>query len=142
FPTISLTGLLGLASDALGGLFSGGAFSWTAGAGKARVRVTEAQRDAALAIYERAIQTGFREVSDALADRGTLGERLRSAQAQVAATSEAARLVDARYREGIDPYLTTLDAQRSFYAAQRAQVLVQLAELRNVATLYQVLGGT
>ena len=153
FPTISLTGLLGLASGALGGLFSGGAFSWTAGAdarysifnagaGKARVRVTEAQRDAALAIYERAIQTGFREVSDALADRGTLGERLRSAQAQVAATSEAARLVDARYREGIDPYLTTLDAQRSFYAAQRAQVLVQLAELRNVATLYQVLGGT
>ena len=153
FPTISLTGLLGLASDALGGLFSGGAFSWTAGAdarysifnagaGKARVRVTEAQRDAALAIYERAIQTGFREVSDALADRGTLGDRLRSAQAQVAATSEAARLVDARYREGIDPYLTTLDAQRSFYAAQRAQVLVQLAELQNVATLYQVLGGT
>ena len=153
FPTISLTGLLGLASDALGGLFSGGAFSWTAGAdarysifnagaGKARVRVTEAQRDAALAIYERAIQTGFREVSDALADRGTLGDRLRSAQAQVAATSEAARLVDARYREGIDPYLTTLDAQRSFYAAQRAQVLVQLADLQNVATLYQVLGGT
>lgn len=153
FPTISLTGLLGLASDALGGLFSRGAFSWTAGAdarysifnagaGKARVRVTEAQRDAALAIYERAIQTGFREVSDALADRGTLGDRLRSAQAQVAATSEAARLVDARYREGIDPYLTTLDAQRSFYAAQRAQVLVQLAELQNVATLYQVLGGT
>jgi multidrug efflux system outer membrane protein len=153
FPTISLTGLLGLASDALGGLFSGGAFSWTAGAdarysifnagaGKARVRVTEAQRDAALAIYERAIQTGFREVSDALADRGTLGDRLRSAQAQVAATSEAARLVDARYREGIDPYLTTLDAQRSFYAAQRAQVLVQLAQLQNVATLYQVLGGT
>ena len=153
FPTISLTGLLGLASDALGGLFSGGAFSWTAGAdarysifnagaGKARVRVTEAQRDAALAIYERAIQTGFREVSDALADRGTLGDRLRSAQAQVAATSEAARLVDDRYREGIDPYLTTLDAQRSFYAAQRAQVLVQLADLQNVATLYQVLGGT
>ena len=153
FPTISLTGLLGLASDALGGLFSGVAFSWTAGAdarysifnagaGKARVRVTEAQRDAALAIYERAIQTGFREVSDALADRGSLGDRLRSAQAQVAATSEAARLVDARYREGIDPYLTTLDAQRSFYAAQRAQVLVQLAELQNVATLYQVLGGT
>ena len=152
FPTISLTGLLGLASDALGGLFSGRAFSWTAGAdarysifnagaGKARVRVTEAQRDAALAVYERAIQTGFREVSDALADRGTLGDRLRSAQAQVAATSEAARLVDARYREGIDPYLTTLDAQRSFYAAQRAQVLVQLAELQNVATLYQVLGG-
>jgi multidrug efflux system outer membrane protein len=152
FPTISLTGLLGLASDALGGLFSGG-FTWSAGAdarysifnagaGRARVRVTEAQRDAALAAYEKAIQTGFREVADALAERGAIGERLRSAEAQVAATSEAARLVDARYREGIDPYLATLDAQRSFYAAQRAQVLVQLAEMQNVATLYQTIGGT
>jgi multidrug efflux system outer membrane protein len=153
FPTISLTGLLGLASDALTGLFSGGAFSWSAGAdtgysifnagaSRARVELTQAQRDAALAIYERAIQTGFREVADALANRGTLGERLRSARAQVDATAEAARLVDARYREGIDPYLTTLDAQRSLYSAQRAQVLVQLAELQNVATLYQVLGGS
>jgi multidrug efflux system outer membrane protein len=152
FPSISLTGLLGLASDALGGLFSGG-FTWSAGAdarysifdagaGRARVRVTEAQRDAALAIYERSIQSAFREVADALADRGTIGERVRSAEAQVAATSEAARLVDARYREGIDPYLATLDAQRSFYAAQRAQVLVQLAEVQNVATLYQTLGGS
>ena len=152
FPSISLTGLLGLASDALGGLFSNG-FAWSAGAdarysifdagaGRARVRVTEAQRDAALAIYERSIQSAFREVADALADRGTIGERLRSAAAQVAATSEAARLVDARYREGIDPYLATLDAQRSSYAAQRAQVLVQLAEMQNVATLYQTLGGS
>jgi len=71
-----------------------------------------------------------------------LGERLRSAGAQVAATAEAARLVEARYREGIDPYLSSLDAQRSFYAAQRAQVLVELAELQNAATLYQVLGGS
>ncbi len=152
FPAISLTGLLGFASDALGGLFSGG-FSWSggadvrysifnAGAGRARVRVTEAQREAALAIYERTIQAGFREVADALADRGTIDERLRSAEARVAATSEAARLVDARYREGIDPYLTTLDAQRSFYDAQRRQVLVQLTALQNVATLYQVLGGS
>ncbi len=153
FPTISLTGLLGLASNALGGLFSGGSLAWSAGAdarysifnagaGRARVRLTEAQRDAAIGLYEKAIQTGFREVADALADRGTIGERLRSAEAQVDATSETARLVDARYREGIDPYLTTLDAQRSFYAAQRTQVLVQLAALRNVAALYQVLGGS
>lgn len=152
FPSISLTGLLGLASDALGGLFSGG-FLWSAGAdarysifdagaGRARVRLTEAQREAALANYEKTIQVGFREVADALADRGTIEERLRSAEAQVAATSEAARLVDARYREGIDPYLNTLDAQRSLYAAQRSQVLVQLAALQNVSVLYQVLGGT
>ena len=128
------------------------AFSWSAGAdarysifnggaGRGRVRLSEAQRDAALATYEKSIQTAFREVADALADRGTLGEQLRSASQQVRDTAETATLVDARYREGIDPYLSSLDAQRSFYAAQRAQVAVELAKLQNVATLYQVLGG-
>ena len=63
----------------------------------------------------RAIQTAFREVADALADRGTIGEQLRAATANVAATTETLTLVTARYRGGIDPYLTTLDAQRSQY---------------------------
>jgi multidrug efflux system outer membrane protein len=152
FPTISLTGLVGLASTALTGLFSGGAFGWSAGAdasysifnggaGRARVALTEAQRNAALASYEKAIQTAFREVADALADRGTIGERLRSSSANVAATAETLRLVDARYRGGIDTYLTTLDAQRSYYSAQRAQVAVQLAEANNATSLYRALGA-
>jgi multidrug efflux system outer membrane protein len=90
FPRISLTGLLGLASDTLGALFTGGAFPTTLGADaaytifdaggrRANVAVNEAQRDAALAAYERAIQTAFREVADALAVQGTIGEQLRAA---------------------------------------------------------------
>lgn len=152
FPTISLTGLLGAASTALTGLFSAGAFSLTAGAGlnfpifnagagRARVALTQAQRDAALASYEKAIQTAFREVADALADRGTVAERLRSAHASASATAETLRLVDARYRGGIDPYLTTLDAQRSYYAAERAQVAVQLSATQSVVSLYRALGA-
>lgn len=152
FPTISLTGLLGLASSTLTGLFSGGAFAWSAGAnttypifrggaGRARVAQTEARRNAALAGYEKAIQTAFREVADALADRGTMDEQLRAADANVAATAETLRLVDARYRGGIDPYLTTLDAQRSLYAAQRNQVAVTFAEARNAVALYRALGA-
>ena len=89
----------------------------------------------------RRSKPAFREVSDALADRGTLGEQLRSAGRQVSDTGENARLIDARYREGIDPYLASLDAQRSFYSAQRSEVAVKLNDLRNIATLYQVLGG-
>jgi multidrug efflux system outer membrane protein len=152
FPTISLTGLVGLASSALTGLFSGGAFAWSAGAdvgysifnggaGRARVAQSQAERDAALAAYEKAIQTAFREVADALADRGTIGERLRAGGANVAATAETLRLVDARYRGGIDTYLTTLDAQRSYYTAQRAQVAVELAEATNAISLYRALGA-
>ena len=152
FPTISLTGLLGFASSSLASLFTGGAFAWSAGAGatypifragagRAKIAQTEAQRNAALASYEKAIQTAFREVADALADRGTIDEQLRAAQANVAATAETLRLVTARYRGGIDPYLTTLDAQRSLYAAQRSRVAVALAEANNAVALYRALGA-
>ena len=152
FPTISLTGLLGLASSALTSLFSAGAFSWSAGAdasyaifragaGRARVAQTEAQRNAALASYEKAIQTAFREVADALADRGTMAEQLRSARANAAASADALMLVTARYRGGIDPYLTTLDAQRSLYSAERTRVAVELAEALNAVALYRALGA-
>ena len=152
FPAISLTGLLGLASSTLAGLFSGGAFAWSAGAGatypifragagRARVALTEAQRNAALASYEKTIQIAFREVADALAERGTIGEQLRAAQANVAATAETLTLVTARYRGGIDPYLTTLDAQRSLYLAQRTRVAVELAEALNAVALYRALGA-
>jgi outer membrane protein, multidrug efflux system len=152
FPAISLTGLLGLASSALTGIFRGGAFNWSAsanvaypifraGAGRARVAQTQAQRDAALASYEKAIQTAFREVSDALADRGTIADRLNASEANVAASAENLNLVTARYRGGIDPYLTTLVAQRSLYTAQRSRVAVELAEGLNVVGLYRSLGA-
>jgi multidrug efflux system outer membrane protein len=152
FPVISLTGLLGLASSTLTGLFSGGSFAWSAGAnatypifragaGKARVAQTEARRNAALASYEKAIQAAFREVADALADRGTMAEQLRASGANVAAAAETLRLVNARYRGGIDPYLTTLDAQRSLYSAQRGRVAVARSQANNAVALYRALGA-
>jgi multidrug efflux system outer membrane protein len=152
FPRISLTGLLGFASTALGGLFSGGAFNWSAsadasysifraGAGRATVALREAERNAAIASYERAIQTGFREVADALADKGTLGERVAANRRNVAAANDTLRLVFARYREGIDPYFNTLDAQRNAYTAQRNLVAVQLQQAQNGVALYRALGG-
>jgi multidrug efflux system outer membrane protein len=152
FPTISLTGLLGFASTALGSLFSGGAFTWSvgtnatypifrAGAGRANVALTEAQRNAALASYELAIQTAFSEVANALAERGTIDEQLRASGANVAAAAESLRLEDARYRAGIDPYLSLLIAQRLLYTAQQAQVVIALAEGSNAVALYTALGA-
>jgi len=152
FPTISLTGLLGLASDTLTGLFSSGAFNWSAGVGgnysifsggarRANVQLREAERQAAVAGYERTIQTGFREVADALADRSTLIDRVAATRRNAAAATETLRLVTARYRVGIDPYLTTLDAQRTAYAAQRALVQVQFIQAQNAVTVYRALGG-
>lgn len=152
FPSISLTGLLGLASDTLSGLLSGGALAFSANAGvrqsifsggarRATVRLREAQQQGFVANYERTIQVAFREVGDALADKGTLGERVAANQRNVAATQQNLSLVQARYREGIDPFLTTLDAQRSAYASERNLAAVRFEQARNAVTLYRVLGG-
>ena len=152
FPRISLTGLLGFASNALTGLLSGNGFNWSAGAnadypifragaGRAGVELSQAQRDAALATYEKAIQTAFREVADALARRGTIADQLRADTTQLAAAEDTYRLADARYRGGIDPFLASLDAQRSLYTAQRQLVATRLIGASNLVTLYRTLGG-
>jgi len=152
FPKISLTGLIGLASNALSALFAGGAFNWQAGAaasypifragaGKANLDVTKAQRDAALATYEKTIQTAFREVSDALARRGTMTAQLAATRDQRDAAADNYKLADLRYRGGIDTYLDSLVAQRSFYSAQQTLITTELTRAANLVTLYRVLGG-
>ena len=152
FPRISLTGVLGLASSALSGLFSSGAFQWSAGAdatysifnagaGRANVRLTQAQRAAAIASYQRTIQQAFRDVSDVLARRGTMGESLRARQAQQAAAADTFQLTEARYRNGIESFLGLLDAQRSNYSAQRTLVITRLNTATNLVDLYEALGG-
>jgi multidrug efflux system outer membrane protein len=152
FPRISLTGLLGFASSALAKLFTGGAFGWSAGAdatytifqsgaGHANVRLTEAQRNAAVATYQKTVQTAFREVADALARRGTINDEIAARQRQQAATADTYTLTEARYRAGIDPFLTVLDAQRSYYSAQQLMVQTKLTAAQNMVTLYQSIGG-
>jgi multidrug efflux system outer membrane protein len=152
FPRISLTGLLGFASNSLGSLFDSGAFGTTLGAdasyaifsgggARANVDVSKAQRDAAIATYEKAIQTAFREVADALARQGTIAEELRAAGVGVSAAADTARLTEARYRGGIDSFLDNLDAQRSLYSAQQQEVGTRLTMMSNRIALYRALGG-
>lgn len=152
FPRISLTGLLNFASTALSSLFTGDSFTGTgtasgsypifrAGAGRANVELSQAQRDAALATYESTIQTAFQEVSDALARRGTITEQLAANQRFAAAAADTYRLTDLRYRGGIDTFLTSLDAQRQLYSAQQQLVSTQLIRVTNLVTLYRTLGG-
>jgi multidrug efflux system outer membrane protein len=152
FPRISLTALLGFASGGLSNLFTNGAFNYSvapsvnypifrAGAGKATVAQSQAQRDAALASYEKSIQTAFREVADALARRGTIADQERAQRALTAAASDNYRLSEARYRGGIDTFLQSLDAQRSLYSAQRSLAATELTKAANLVTLYRTLGG-
>lgn len=152
FPRISLTGLTGLSSNSLSTLFSGAAFNYSAaanvryslfagGAARAGVAQSEAQRDAAVAAYEAAIQAAFRDVADALARRGTITAQLQANRDFVAAAEDSFRLADLRYRGGVEPFLASLDAQRAAYQAQRTLLTSQLVEASNRVTLYRALGG-
>ena len=152
FPRISLTANAGTASTELGNLFKSGSFALTgtatllqpifdAGRNQANLDVAKVNKDIAIAQYEKAIQTAFREVSDSLAGRATLGEQLRAQTAQSNAAQVSFRLADLRYRNGAASYLDVLDAQRSLFTAQQALVQVQALQAQNLMTLYKVLGG-
>lgn len=152
FPSITLTGSVGTASNALSGLFDGGNRTWsfapqirlpifTAGLNQANLQVAQVARDTAIAQYDKSIQTAFREVADALADRATLQERIAAQASLVDATQRALDLSVGRFRLGADSYLAVLDAQRTLYTAQQTQISLQLAEQANRITLYKALGG-
>jgi len=151
FPRIVLTTSIGTTSDQLSGLFTSGSGTWAFvpqivvpifdARSWAAYDVTKVDREIALAQYEKAIQAAFREVADALAQRGTLGDQLQAQQSLVDASAVSYRLSDARYTRGIDSYLRVLDAQRSLYGAQQGLIAIRLARLTNLVTLYKVLGG-
>jgi multidrug efflux system outer membrane protein len=152
FPRISLTASAGTASSELSGLFQDGAWGWTlapqallpifdAGRNQAGLDSARTGRDIAVAQYEKAIQTAFREVADALAGRATLNEQLQAQQVQLEAEAERFHLADLRYNNGMASYLELLDAQRSLFAVQQAVAQTRLSYLQNQVALYKALGG-
>jgi multidrug efflux system outer membrane protein len=152
FPRISLTAAVGTMSDELSALFGSGTGTWTfvpqltlpiftGGSRRAGLEAAKVGRDIAVAEYEKAIQTAFREVSDALALRTNLRAQEEAQRSLVDALDEAHRLAEARYRAGIDSYLSVLVAQRALYAARQGLVAVRLAGAVNSITLFKALGG-
>lgn len=103
--------------------------------------MAEIERDIAVAQYEKVIQTAFREVADALAQRRTIDEQVAAQESLITATGKRFTLSQARYEKGIDSSLNVLDAQRSLYSAQQALIGTRLTRLVNLVTLYKVLGG-
>ncbi len=152
FPRISLTASLGVASDSLSGLFTDGRSAWAAGGSllapifdsgrtSANIKVSELKRDAAVAQYDKAIQTAFREVSDALVARSTYGDQVKAQQAQVDAEAVRLKLSNLRYASGVANQLDLLDAQRSLFTAQQALINTELARQQAHISVFKALGG-
>ncbi|HSB51636.1 MAG TPA: efflux transporter outer membrane subunit, partial [Dissulfurispiraceae bacterium] len=152
YPSISLTGLLGLASNDLSDLFKGPAKTWswavpitapifTAGAIAGQVQSAEAVQQQALFTYEQSIQTAFREVDDALVDQGRTREQLEALAQQVGALRDYARLAWLRYDNGYTSYLEVLDAQSRLYNAELTQAQTQGALFQALVNVYKAMGG-
>ncbi|MEG0341625.1 MAG: AdeC/AdeK/OprM family multidrug efflux complex outer membrane factor [Acinetobacter sp.] len=152
FPTISLTGSAGYASTELNDLFKSGGFSWSVGPSidipifdwgtrKANIKISETDQAITLANYEKSIQSAFREVNDALAAHEHIDDRLAAQRRLVSATDATYKLSNARFRAGIDNYLTVLDSQRSAYAAQQGLLILEQTKLNNQIELYKSVGG-
>ena len=152
FPSISLTGNLGSASAELSGLFRDGSHAWsfspslslpifTAGRLRNNLNLAEVRRDLAVANYEKAIQSAFRDVADALAARQWLTRQLAIAETAVQVQTERARLSTLRYDNGAAPFLDVLDAQRDLLSARQQRVQIRRALLSSSVALYAALGG-
>lgn len=152
FPTFSLTTSAGVISSDLTDLFDGGSGSWlfspavsvpvfTAGKLEAELDVAKIRKEIYVTRYEKAIQTAFREVADALAAVDTYNRQLLAQKANLEANEQYYSLAGSRYREGVDSFLTLLDAQRSLYSSRQQYLTLKLARLQNQVNLYKVLGG-
>ncbi len=152
FPTISLTGLFGYASEQLGDLLQGSANLWsiggsalgpifTGGAITGQVRASEAVQRQALVGYLQTVQTAFREVDDALVNVQKSREQLVAEGRRVAALAEYARLAKLRYDEGYASYIEVLDAQRFLFDAQLQYVAVQGDVYASLVSTYKAMGG-
>ena len=152
FPQVTITASAGSVASEFSGLFKGGSWGWSvapqalltlfdSGRNRAINRLADASRDAALAQYDKTVQTAFREVSDALAGRDTLSEEARQLELTVQAESARNRLVDLRFRNGVASSLDLLDSQRSLFATQTLALQSRLAQAQNQVVLYKVLGG-
>lgn len=152
FPSITLTGSFGAGSNELDRLFGNNNSTWSfiplvrlpifdGGRNRANVQVAQSNQRIALSQYEKSVQTAFREVADVLADRAQWDERLSAQTSMVANTQKAFDLSNARFKAGVDNYLTVLDAQRSLYIAQQTLIGLRLSEQLNRITLWKVLGG-
>ena len=152
FPSISLASSVGVSSGSLDNLFKSGSVGWSFGpsinapifdAGRldANYDVAKIEREQTLAGYEKSIQTAFREVSDVLATRATLGDQLAAQYRLQDNFEQTYQIADARFKAGIANYLDVLDAQRSLFSTQQGILDLELQKIISQVELYQVLGG-
>ncbi len=152
FPSISLTGNAGFMSSSFSNLFEASSKTWmfapsvhlpifTGGRLKGQLDAANIRKDISVVAYETSIERAFREVADALAGQQGYDKQLGAQLELLKASNRYYDLAKKRYDEGLDSFLTLLDAQRLLFKTRRATVGVELERLLNQISLYKALGG-
>lgn len=152
FPSLSLTGALGIASPELAALFDGDAARWSIsgavnlpifdnGGRRARLAEAEARQDELVATYQKTVQTAFREVSDALVARQRYSQQIEAQRRTVAAQQRLAQTARLRYDAGVAAFTPVLEAERNLFSAEQQLARLRAARLQAEASLYVALGG-
>ncbi len=152
FPNIALTAVLGTLSGGLSNLFHAGSAAWSGavsgsvplldwGKNKNDLAASKAGYTGAVATYEGTVQEAFREVADTLATRDHIVPELKAQQELVEQSQRVYSISQVRFKEGLDDYISSQDAQRSLYNDQQKLVSLQLDQAVNQVNLYKALGG-
>ena len=150
FPRIVLTAGMGVASQALSGLLSGGTWNFQPsatmplfdfGRNAATLDVSRARKDIAVADYGKTIQTAFREVADLLSARQALAIQMRAARVSLASEESRQRAISARYQAGLSSYLEVLDVQRDTISVRQTVEQLRRSQLEVATQLYKALGA-
>ncbi|MFN5169882.1 MAG: efflux transporter outer membrane subunit [Cyclobacteriaceae bacterium] len=152
FPSLSLTGFLGVASPELSGLFSGDAFVGSVtgqltgpifrfNQNKRRVEAERAKAQQLAFAYERTVLSAFAEVDNSLAEIRTYRSEVNARQTQVVATEKSLMLSKALYDNGYTSFLQVLDAERELYNSQFEKSIALQSQLISTVRLYKALGG-
>jgi len=152
FPTISLTANVGSQSSQLAELFSSGTGVWsfapqitlpifTGGQNKASLDSAKIGQRIDVVNYQKAIETAFREVADALVASSSYASQIEAEIKLISAQQRRYELANLRYRQGEDTYLNVLSAQQGLYSAQQELLQAQFRKLSSQISLYQALGG-
>lgn len=152
YPHITLGGSVGQTSSGFSNLFGAGPLRWLLGpliswnfpnqsAARARIAEAKADRDGALASFDGTVLRALQETDTALsAYAQSLNRRQALARARDDAAN-AARIVQARQREGQVDTLTLIDAERTNAEAEAALARSKFAVASAQIDLFRALGG-
>jgi multidrug efflux system outer membrane protein len=152
FPSISLTAAFGTQSSHLRNLFTVATGTWAYGIqgtmpildfGRTwwKVKDAEAQKQMALAVYNKTVQSAFSDIRTALVQQKENAEIVKSYKAQVESLFKAADLARVRYDNGYSSYLEVLDAERQLFGAEMQAATALAKRLNSIVDVCMALGG-